>query len=151
MSGYRLTVQYALKSITNSKTLLIVWFHLVYTWNLAARLASAVNIRTNCFGKSIDCFYINFANHKGDEDGDNSWPKHIYSNILDPLICPHLVLAVVVLCDSGGLGTSSAERLFGVSTAGETFTSWLNLMMNSLTEDELLRMDCTANYSVLDC
>lgn len=76
MSGYRLTVMYALKTITNSKTLLIVWFHLVYTWNLAARLASAVNLRTNLFGKSIDCFYVQFANHKGDEDGDNSWPKH---------------------------------------------------------------------------
>jgi hypothetical protein len=58
LKGLRLLVLKAIESISSSKMLLTVWFNLLYTWNLAARLTSVTNLTTNCFKMGTDYFTV---------------------------------------------------------------------------------------------
>jgi len=146
LKGLRLLVLKAIESIPTTKMLLTVWFNLLYTWNLAARLTSVTNLTTNCFKMGTDYFTVNFAHTKCDQTGEKTWPKSIYSNPLEPALCPFLILALVVICNGGELGDSSSELLLGISSSSsDTFTNWLGNLMQSLTDEELFLMDVERN------
>ena len=142
LKGLRLLVLHAIHGISCSRVLLVVWFNLLYTWNLAARLTSVTNLKTNCFQMGSDYFTVTFPHTKTDQTGENSWPKSIYSNPLEPSLCPFLILGLIVICNGGGLGASSSEFLLGItSSSNETFTNWLNTALMSFSDEELILMD----------
>jgi hypothetical protein len=43
-----------------------------------------------------DALLVTVPKHKGDQEGSNSFARHLYANTTDPVICPVLALAVLV-------------------------------------------------------
>jgi hypothetical protein len=78
-----------------------VWAYcfLVLTWNLMCRGNNTTRICWNqIFWITSDSLEIHFAHHKGDQLGDKrKYPCHIYSNPLDPLVCPIFALSLYLL------------------------------------------------------
>jgi hypothetical protein len=73
---------------------------LLLTWNLGCRVNNTTNIRLQdiMWANNFDCFHILFAHSKTDLTGDNSqYPRHIFANPSDPIVCPVLSLAMYFL------------------------------------------------------
>jgi hypothetical protein len=69
---------------------------------------------------------IVFPNHKGDKEGKNATPKHVYANPLNPAICPILAFAVY-MWTSGFHRDGANPSLFGdgVDATEDRFSTWL--------------------------
>jgi hypothetical protein len=88
---------------------------LVVTWNLACRVNNTVNIQFQdmCWSHHFDCFQVHFAHSKTDPTGDDwCYPRHIFSNPFDPLVCPVLSLAMYFTSCFAGINITSEDFLF---------------------------------------
>jgi hypothetical protein len=78
-----------------------IWAYcfLVLTWNLMCRGNNTTRICWNqIFWISSDSLEIHFAHHKGDQLGEKrKYPRHIYANPLDYLVCPIFALSLYLL------------------------------------------------------
>lgn len=90
-------------------------FFLLLTWNLGCRVNNTTIIKfedvswSHCF----DCFQVLFAHSKTDPTGDDSlYPRHIFANPSEPLVCPILSMSMYFTsCFSGKL-VNKGEYLF---------------------------------------
>jgi hypothetical protein len=106
---------------------------MLLTWNLGCRVNNTVIIRlkditwANCF----DCFHILFAHSKTDPTGDNSqYPRHIFANPTEPLVCPVLSLAMYFsTCFSGGVHFTENAPLFPGPKQEHRFSRFLNRIL----------------------
>ena len=75
---------------------IFAYCYLVLTWNLMCRVNNTSRICWNhLFTISNDALEIHFAHHKGDQMGDRAkYPRHVYANPNEPLVCPFLALAL---------------------------------------------------------
>ena len=74
---------------------------IVLTWNLACHSNNTAIILFNqiSWASSFDCFEVFFGHMKTDQTGEDAkYPRHIYANSHDPLVCPVFALAVYFSC-----------------------------------------------------
>jgi hypothetical protein len=65
-----------------------------------ARCHSVASLMYQHITWSGDCMQVVFPTHKGDPEGKNAKPKHVFANPMDPSVCPVLALAIYVFCTS---------------------------------------------------
>ena len=105
-----------------------------FCWNLMARSGMVADIILAAITMEGDAIGIEFAMHKGDQDGERKFKRHVYANPTDPLICPFLALAVYVFGTSG-FGQSldgAAAMLFGKSGGEGRFTEFLRVLLKEV-------------------
>jgi hypothetical protein len=105
---------------------------LLLTWNLGCRVNNMTIVRlqditwANCF----DCFHINFAHSKTDQYGDESqYPRHIFANPSDPIVCPVLSLAMYFSSCFSGTTYSENSPLFPGSKQEHRFSRLLQRVL----------------------
>jgi hypothetical protein len=88
---------------------------LILTWNLGCRVNNTVNIQFKDLNWShhFDCFQVHFAHSKTDPQGDDrAYPRHIFSNSTDPLVCPLLSLGMYFSSCFAGKNIAVEDFLF---------------------------------------
>lgn len=86
-----------------------------------------------------DALTICFPTHKGDVEGNDGTPKHVYANPNSPHVCPILALALYIFSD-GFHDRDEPSYLFGKqANALSCFTKWLKATCDA-NESELLQM-----------
>lgn len=125
-SGYRYLALKALEQKTDFAQCLFAQLFLVLSWNLIARCASVSGIMFDHLTWSGDAMVVVFPSHKGDQEGKNVLPKHVYANPFSPSICPILSMAVYVF----SIAFRSPDRksyLFGDNKDANEgrFSKWL--------------------------
>src|SRR5690349_10266066 len=85
---------------TNEKWdgLLFGWCYFVLQWNLMARASNVAHLMFNHFSWEGDSMTITLPKTKGDPEGLKVFPKHVYANPFNPLVCPLLALAIHLFC-----------------------------------------------------
>jgi hypothetical protein len=81
---------------TEFKQMLFAWPFMVLQWNLITRCGSVAAMMMQHINWEGDALLITIPKSKADQEGNNSFPRHLYANPLQPVICPVLALAVVV-------------------------------------------------------
>ena len=99
---------------------------LLFCWNLIARAVTVSAIMYDHISWDSDAMTINISRMKNDQEGSKSYPRHIYANPTNPLICPILSFAILVF--TKGFQRQGSERvIFGPpKTARDRFSKWLN-------------------------
>jgi hypothetical protein len=87
---------------------------------------------------------IVFPSHKGDQDGRNALPKHIYANIAEPHICPILSFAVYTF--TRGYEREGSKRTIFAGDAESRFSKWLG---NLCTENKDLLLNQGVQISMI--
>lgn len=89
---------------------------LLLTWNLACRVNNTGCIKMcDINWKEFDCFSVTFGHSKTDQVGDDArYPRHIFSNHVDPLICPVLSLSYFLSTCFGNFKAFGHSPLFQV-------------------------------------
>jgi hypothetical protein len=116
--GYRLLAR-ALFTTTPGQ-MLFGWPYLLLQWNLIARATSVATLMMEHISWEGDALLVTLPKHKGDQDGDHVFARHLYANTADPFICPVLALAVLVFTrvlrydtnGSSSVGSRLNYRLF---------------------------------------
>ena len=74
---------------------------LVLSWNLACRSNNTARLRLNqiSWAAAFDSFEVFFAHTKTDQTGEDAkYPRHVYANAHDPLVCPVFALGLYFSC-----------------------------------------------------
>jgi hypothetical protein len=105
---------------------------LLLTWNLGCRVNNTTIIKfedvswSHCF----DCFQILFAHSKTDPTGDDSkYPRHIFSNPSEPLVCPVLALSMYFSSCFSAAVVSTDGYLFPGNKQEHRFNRLLNRVL----------------------
>ena len=73
-----------------------------------------------------DALQITIPLHKGDQEGNNSYPRNLYANPLDPTICPILSVYIFFFFMSSFMRTGARMTLFDDNENNENrFSKWL--------------------------
>jgi hypothetical protein len=75
-----------------------------------------------------DSLLITTPKHKGDQEGSNCYPKHVFANPNNPSICPVLSMGVLVF-STGWRREGSKHMLFGGAAAENRFGKWLQAVV----------------------
>jgi hypothetical protein len=115
---------------------------LMLTWNLGCRVNNTVNIKFKdiSWNHSFDCFNILFAHSKTDPTGDDrAYPRHIFSNPIDPLVCPVLSLGMYFTSCFSGKKVGKEDYLFPGQKQENRFNKILQriLLENSIEVNAL--------------
>ena len=94
--GYKYLANKAICQDTDFQQAIFAHVFLVLCWNLMARCVSVSGLMYSHISWNTDALRIVFPTHKGDKEGANSLPKHVFANPTCPAICPILALAVFV-------------------------------------------------------
>jgi hypothetical protein len=132
--GYKLL---AVKAIDQEKTHNLAIFshlYLLLCWNLIARCVSVGGLMYNHVSWENDSMVFVFPSHKGDKEGRNALPKHVYANTAEPSICPILGFAVYVF--TRGYEREGSKMTIFAGDAESRFSKWLSNL-------------CTANKDLL--
>lgn len=111
--------------------------YLVLLWNLIGRTNSVASLHLNAIDWREDALVVTFAKHKGDQEGANAEPKHVYANPSRPEICPVLALALNIFTCTRY--PNNNLKLFKGSSIESSFSSWLRRQVKSgvITEDSI--------------
>ena len=108
-----------------------------------ARSVTVASIMYDRITWENDSLVINISRMKNDQEGKNSFPRHIYANPENPAICPILSLALLVFTKFTRSGSS---RLLLPEKSQDRFSEWLkrtcttneaNLLAMGLVLDEI--------------
>jgi hypothetical protein len=91
-----------------------------------ARTNTVGNINLRNITWENDCLLVSIPQHKGDQTGENSKPKHIYSNVFQPEICPVLGLALYILSGAVTSANNSNYMLYDSTSPESAYTKWLH-------------------------
>jgi hypothetical protein len=79
-----------------------------------------------------DALMIVLPKHKADQEGSKAYPKAVYANPKDPVICPITWLGIKILTCGGMLGVHQAQTLeeqrgavFPGGKQNARFSKWL--------------------------
>ena len=92
--GYIFLAQCAIESKNDFGSNNFAHIFLLLCWNLMARSISVGKIMYNHISWSGDALQITLPTHKGDQEGNHSYPRHVYANPSSPELCPILSLAI---------------------------------------------------------
>ena len=76
-----------------------------------------------------DAMVVNLPRQKGDQEGVRCFPKHIYANHNDPLLCPILTIGLHIICSS--YRTNNAVF---VGNAESSFSKWLYIKLELMSD-----------------
>lgn len=122
--GYKFLANNAIEQLTDFNVTISCHLYLLLCWNLIARCVSVGSLMYNHVSWNLDAMVIVFPSHKGDKEGKNALPKHIYANTAEPHICPILSFAVYVFTRGYGRGGSKTTIFSG--EAESRFSKWLH-------------------------
>ena len=136
--GYRLLAR-ALFTATPAQ-MLFAWPYLLLQWNLIARATSVAKLMMEHVSWEGDALLLTLPKHKGDQDGDHVFARHVYANTTDPFICPILAMAVLVFTrvlrydadGSSSQGSLPNYRLFDGSNSESRFSDIFKKVIASL-------------------
>jgi hypothetical protein len=129
--GYRLICQKAMKKTGDYS---YAWVFITLCWNLMARCASIAELNLKHLSWEQDSLVVIVPKHKGDQEGNKSYPKHVYANPDDPAICPILALAVTIFCMSLR-AEEDPTRLFHNTGLKSGFNKALTTIMSEVNAD----------------
>ena len=135
--------------------MLFGWPFLVLQWNLVARSATVSSMMMEHISWEGDSLVITTPKHKGDQEGANCFPRHLYANPIDPVICPVLALAILTfvrglrvdpLSTPSSSSGSAVEsfRVFDGDNNGSRFSGVLHRVIQTLSPSEVLVLGGTA-------
>ena len=149
--GYRLLAR-ALLSAAPAK-MLFAWPYLLLQWNLIARATSVASLMMEHISWEADALLVTLPKHKGDQEGSNSFARHLYANATDPVICPVLALAIVVFVrvlrfdpDGGSSSTESAlpnYRIFDGTNSESRFSDIFSKVIAAMPPAEAQQLGGT--------
>lgn len=96
-SGYRMLAEKALGLERSFNQLLFVHPFTIMCWNLAARSVSVGGLMYDHITWEGDSLVVTLPKTKNNQEGVDVYPKHVYANVLDPIICPVLALGIKLL------------------------------------------------------
>lgn len=138
--GYCALALYSIKSQNSRDGSLFSHVFMVLAWNLFARSHSVASIMLNHINWENDCLLLTLPKHKGDQEGTNVSPKHIYANPFKPEICPILSLAICVFSTNVFHRNGSDWCLFSGGSLEGKFSHWLQTTLKKDAEElKLLR------------
>jgi len=104
--------------------------YLVLLWNTIARVHSVGLLALEHFGLANGCIFVKVPASKCDQDGENAFPKHMFSNSDDPKFCVVLALAMVVWT----MSLRETTRLFPGNFPERKFCDSLHVVIDSLSD-----------------
>ncbi|POM65190.1 Hypothetical protein PHPALM_19137 [Phytophthora palmivora] len=121
----------------SSKEMPFAHAYMVIAWNLMCRSANAFGIRHSHMEWRGDALQIYFAHMKNDQGGDRPRdPRHVYSNPLQPSICPIISLGLYWATSN----FDGSDLLFPGSNQYERFRKcWMRLLCEGDVAAELRR------------
>jgi hypothetical protein len=112
-------------------------------WNLFARSNSVARLMYHHFEWREDSMLVTLPKHKGDQEGSQVSPKHVYANPVYPEMCPLLSLAVYAFsCNHFEKSKASRKKtvaneeqkedwcLFKGTNIETKFSHWLRRVLN---------------------
>lgn len=137
-SAYRFLADKAMRQTGDFRLAIFAWIFLVLAWNLIARCISVSSLMLEHITWEEDSMVVIFPTHKGDKEGKNCTPKHVYANPKDPVICPIFALAVYVF--TMGLRREGSKGLlfYDVDGTENRFSKWLKETCRLLAASLLL-------------
>ena len=112
--------------------------YVLLTWNLACRTNNTSNIKFNdiVWSTSFDSFYILFRHSKTDQRGDDSkYPRHIFANPNNPVVCPVLSLCMYFTCCFSNGAVDQLGYLFPGKTQERRFSRLLTSTLKDHEEE----------------
>jgi hypothetical protein len=98
-SGYQFLATRAVFAISDFQLNMFAWLFMLLSWNLMARSISVATIMYNHIAWANDALVITLPRHKGDQEGSNSYPKHVYANPSRPEVSSYdFNLLILTLC-----------------------------------------------------
>jgi hypothetical protein len=91
--------------------------------DLIARCVSVGSLMYNHVSWESDSLVVVFSSHKGDKEGQNALPKHVYANPAEPSICPILSFAIYIF--TGGYEREGSKMTIFAGEAESRFSKWL--------------------------
>lgn len=144
VQGYRLLCWSSLAYLSSTERNHVKLFsnyahlYLLLQWNLMARTVSISTIKYHHICWDGDCLTVVLPRHKGDQEGKNASPKHVYANPLEPQLCPVLALAIHMFC--GGFHDNDYQNVFHGSSVESKFGTWLDKILGNLDEQQLMTL-----------
>jgi hypothetical protein len=134
-SGYKTLALQVLKRQQKADSSLYVHVFILLSWNLFARSNSIANLMLHHFDWKEDSLLITLPKHKGDQEGINVYPKHLYANPVYPELCPILSLAIYLFSTNQFSREGSDWNLFHGLKTESKFSHWLhNLLEQNIPE-----------------
>ena len=137
MKGYRMLCRLALEQGETE-----VYLYLVSQWNLMVRTVNVKKMNYKFFALDGDASTIKTPYHKGDQEGKNAFPKHVYANPVDALICPFFAMGIHIVCNAFQRGGNTC--VFQVECMESTFSNWIRKVAGSFTPEDLLELGMEA-------
>ena len=81
---------------------------------------------------------IEIPKHKGDQEGKNVYPQHVYANPDDPSVCTILHLGVMIVCPPKIFLVDN--RVFGGGSTKNKFSKWLVSLFNTISHCEMMTL-----------
>jgi hypothetical protein len=130
-TGYDLIARYAISSGTSS----YAWLYVVLCWNLISRSNNVGNLMFEHISWKGDALIVFLPKTKGDQEGENAFPRHLYANPENGAVCPVLALAVHVFSASAA-PPSARLQVFQMSNPQAAFSNWLTEVWKKIEEEE---------------
>lgn len=89
-------------------------------------------VSTYQLGRRLNVSSITTPKHKGDQEGNNCYPKHVFAYTTNPTICPVLSMAVLIF-SSGWRRDGARHMLFCGSATESRFGKWLREVLANST------------------
>jgi hypothetical protein len=137
-NGYQYMAMRALKQERDFTLATFSHTFLLLCWNLMARSVSVGQLMFSHVSWEHDSLTITIPRHKGDQEGRNVYPRHVFANPLNPTTCPVLSLGKVLKFSTHvviillgihvfvmGFRELANPMLFGVNSE-HRFSCWLN-------------------------
>jgi hypothetical protein len=122
------------------------WPYLVLQWNLIARTATVSAMMMEHVSWEDDALLISMPKHKGDQEGVKCFPRHLYANPINPIICPVLALAVLTFTKvlrydpEAGPHALPNYRIFDGSSNDARWSELLSRIIASIPQADVLML-----------
>jgi hypothetical protein len=131
-TGYVFVATEAMKQRNDHHQAMFAHLFLLLCWNLMARSVSVGTIMLQHITWENDSLLVTTPKHKGDQEGNNCYPKHVYANPVNPIVCP--VLSMAILLFSSGWRRDGAKHMLFTGNATESrFGKWLRELMTKFS------------------
>ena len=121
--GYKLLATKAIAQDKDYNLAIFSHLYLLLCWNLIARCVSVGSLMYNHVSWESDSLVVVFPSHKGDKEGQNALPKHVYANPAEPSICPILSFAIYIF--TRGYEREGSKMTIFAGEAESRFSKWL--------------------------
>jgi len=127
----------------DSNSMMFSWTFLVLQWNMMARSGTVASIMLQHIKWEEDAMVLTSPMHKGDQTGARTIQRHLYSNPLDPVLCPVLALAVLMFSKSIRTPNENQKfRLFEGDDQEGRFSKTLGRVLKDLNDSEEKLLGC---------